>query len=197
MLTPFHAGLIKLRRKVLSRLPETKVIFTKTDGSWYGEGDLFKQPVLAATLRRVAAQGADYMYTGAWARKFVEAVRRDGGKMTMEDMKKYNAIWPEPLEIDYSGCKIYAPGLPAQGGVHVAEALNVATQAGLAGRGHYSESAESFFWLSQITNLMALSFVPAPAGKTNKTSIPMKSTQFFLKSFFFFVCPRQGRRSEK
>jgi len=162
-LTPFHAGLIKLRRKVLSRLPETRAIFTKPDGSWYGEGDLFKQPGLAATLRRVAAQGADYMYTGALARKFVEAVRRDGGKMTIEDMKKYSVIWSEPLEIVYGGCKIYAPGLPAQGGVHVAEALNVAGQAGLSGLGHYSESAESFFWLSQITNLMALSFMPAQA----------------------------------
>ena len=83
--------------------------------------------------------------------------------MTMDDMKKYSVIWSEPLEIAYGGCKIYAPGLPAQGGVHIAEALNVAAQAGLSGLGHYSESAESFFWLSQITNLMALSFMPAQA----------------------------------
>jgi len=56
-----------LRQKVLSRLPETKAIFTKPDGSWVGEGDLFKQPALAATLRRIAARGADEMYTGEWA----------------------------------------------------------------------------------------------------------------------------------
>ena len=64
-LTPFHAGLIKLRRKVLSRLPETKAIFTKPDGSWYGEGDLFKQPDLAATLRRIGGPGRGlYVYRG-------------------------------------------------------------------------------------------------------------------------------------
>jgi gamma-glutamyltranspeptidase/glutathione hydrolase len=159
-LTPFHAGLIKLRQKVLSRLPKTKAIFTKPDGSWYAEGDLFKQPELAVTLRRVADKGADYMYTGEWGKRFVEAVRRDGGKMTMDDLKRYDVIWSDPLEIAYGGYKIYAPGLPAQGGVHIAEALNVASQAGLSGMGHYSESAEAFFWLSQITNLMALSFLP-------------------------------------
>jgi gamma-glutamyltranspeptidase/glutathione hydrolase len=162
VLTPFHAGMIALRRKVLSRLPETKAIFTKPDGTWYGAGDLFKQPALAATLRRVARHGAAYMYDGQWAEKFVAAVRRDGGKMTSADMKHYQVLWPEPLAIDYGGCRIHVPGLPAQGGVHVAEALNVAARANLSHRGHYAESPESFFWLSQITNLMALSYVPAP-----------------------------------
>jgi len=80
--------------------------------------------------------------------------------MTLDDLKNYGVIWSDPLAIPYGGYKIYAPGLPAQGGVHVAEALNVASVAGLSGMGHYSESAQAFFWLSQITNLMALSFMP-------------------------------------
>ncbi|HOW44457.1 MAG TPA: gamma-glutamyltransferase [Candidatus Aminicenantes bacterium] len=162
-LTPYHAGQIQLRRNVLSRLPETRAIFTRPDGSWYGEGDLFQQPKLAATLRRVAERGADYMYGGEWGRKLVEAVRREGGHMTLDDMRGYRVIWSDPLEIAYGGCKIYAPGLPAQGGVHLAEALHVASQANLAGMGHYSESPRAFFWLSQITNLMALSFMPPQA----------------------------------
>lgn len=162
-LTPYHAGQIKLRQNVLSRLPETRAIFTKPDGSWYGEGDLFKQPKLAATLRRVADRGADHMYGGEWGRKLVAAVRREGGHMTMDDMRGYRVTWSDPLAIAYGGCKIYAPGLPAQGGVHLAEALHVAAQAGLAGMGHYSESPRAFFWLSQITNLMALSFMPPQA----------------------------------
>jgi gamma-glutamyltranspeptidase/glutathione hydrolase len=159
-LTPFHAGLVKLRQKVLSRLPQTKAIFTKPDGAWVAGGDVFKQPALAAALRRIADRGAAEMYTGVWGRKFVDAVRRDGGKMTLEDLKKYEVIWSDPLEIAYGAYKIHAPGLPAQGGVHLAEALNVASQAGLSAMGRYSESAQAFFWLDQITNLMALSFMP-------------------------------------
>jgi gamma-glutamyltranspeptidase/glutathione hydrolase len=162
-LTPFHARLIDLRKKVLARLPETKALFTKPDGSWFGEGDLFKQPRLAGTLRKIAAQGAGYMYAGEWGRKFVDAVRREGGHMTLEDMRNYRVLWSDPLEIDYGGCRIYTQGLPAQGGVHLAEALHVASLAGLSAMGHYAESPLAFFWLSQITNLMALSFMPPQA----------------------------------
>ena len=159
-LNTLHDSMIKRRQKVLARLPETKAVFTKKDGTWYKEGDLFRQPELAKTLRAVAEQGAGFMYTGPWARKLVTAVQADGGKMTMEDLEKYNAIWSEPLKVSYGGCEIFAHGLPAQGGVHIAEALNVAKEANLARMGHYSESPNAFFWLSQITNLQILSFLP-------------------------------------
>ena len=109
-LTPFHAGLVKLRQKVLSRLPETKAIFTKPDGSWVGEGDLFKQPALAATLRRIAARGADEMYTGEWGKRLVEAVRRDGGKMTLDDLKKYGSSGPIPWRSRTGDTRSTLPG---------------------------------------------------------------------------------------
>jgi gamma-glutamyltranspeptidase/glutathione hydrolase len=160
VLLPLQARMLKLRQKVLSRLPETKAIFTKADGSWYAEGDIFKQPELSVTLRKIAEFGAEYMYTGDWGRKFVEAVRRDGGKMTLKDLKGFKALWTDPVEMSYNGFKVYAHGLPAQGGAHVAEALNVASQAQLSNMGRYTESAKAFFWLSQITNLMNLSFLP-------------------------------------
>jgi gamma-glutamyltranspeptidase/glutathione hydrolase len=159
-LNAFHSRLISYRKPVLSRLPETKAVFTNDDGSWYTEGDLFRQPELAKTLRAVAEGGAGYMYTGPWAEKLVAAVNADGGKMSMEDMSSYEATWTEPLEISYGGHQIYAHGLPAQGGAHLAEVLNIATLAGIAEMGHYSESPEAFFWLSQMTNLFGLSFLP-------------------------------------
>jgi gamma-glutamyltranspeptidase/glutathione hydrolase len=159
-LNDFHTRLIEYRKPVLSRLPETRAVFTKDDGSWYSKGDLFTQPELARTLRAVAEQGAGYMYTGPWAEKLVAAVQADGGKMTMEDMKAYEATWTEPVKISYGGHEIYAHGLPAQGGAHIAEVFNIATLAKVAEMGHYSESAEAFFWLSQMTNLFGLSFLP-------------------------------------
>jgi gamma-glutamyltranspeptidase/glutathione hydrolase len=159
-LNDFHTRLIEYRKPVLSRLPETRAVFTRDDGSWYSKGDLFTQPELAKTLRAVAEGGASYMYTGPWAEKLVAAVQADGGAMTMEDMTSYEATWTEPVTIEYGGHTIYAHGLPAQGGAHIAEVLNIATLADVAGMGHYSESAEAFFWLSQMTNLFGLSFLP-------------------------------------
>lgn len=155
------SGWISTRRSILSRLPETKRVFTKKEtGSFFRAGELFCQPELAATLRAVADQGAAYMYTDEWAEKLVAMVRRDGGKMTMEDLENYQAIWSEPLEIPYGDYTIYAPGLPAVGGVNIAQALNVASEAGLSNMGHYSKSPEAFFWLFQINNLSIITMLP-------------------------------------
>ncbi len=70
------AGYIQFRKDVLSRLPETRKVFTKENGKLYERGDLFRQPELAATLRAVAAHGTSYLYSGDWAERFVAAVRQ-------------------------------------------------------------------------------------------------------------------------
>ena len=55
---PVFAAFIQYRRDVLGRLPETRRVFTRPDGAFYRRGDRFRQTELAATLRRVAEQGA-------------------------------------------------------------------------------------------------------------------------------------------
>ena len=155
-----NARMLERRKEVLSRLPETRAVFTRPDDSFYEAGDLFKQPELARTLSLVAEHGVSYMYTGEWAEKLVAAVEADGGKMTPEDLARYEATWEEPLAIEHGDVVIHAHGLPAQGGVHLAETLNVAQAADLAGMGYYASSPEAFYWLHQMTNLMVLSFVP-------------------------------------
>ena len=165
-LSIMHEAMLERRQEVLSRLPETKAVFSSGGSGFPGEGDLFRQPELARTLRAVADQGADYIYRGPWAEKLVAAVQRDGGKLSLEDMKQYRPVWQEPARTSYNGYEVYSHGVPAQGGVHVIEALNLAEAAALRKMGHYSESAESLFWLSQINNLMAVVFLPEPMRKS-------------------------------
>ena len=145
-----NAGQYAFREKVLSRLPETKAVFTKADGSPYQEGDLFKQPALAETLRKIAEQGTDYMYKGPWAEKLVELVGDIGGKMTVEDMANYDVLWSTPARGTYHGYDLYMHGSPAEGGIGLIEAMNLAELAGLSDIGHYGESPEALFWLTQI-----------------------------------------------
>jgi gamma-glutamyltranspeptidase len=40
---------INSKKSVLSRWLETKMVFTKPDGTFYAKGDLFCQPALAET----------------------------------------------------------------------------------------------------------------------------------------------------
>lgn len=150
--TAGHAHQYAFRASVLSRLPQTRSVLTKADGSPYAAGELFKQPRLAQTLRRAAAEGIrQYMYRGDWAKALVTAVRADGGKMSLADLRDYEVIWSEPTHASYHGHDIYSHGLPAAGGVCLSEAMNLAELAQLSSKGRYSQSPEALFWLAQIT----------------------------------------------
>jgi len=141
---------IDSQKSGLTRLPETKRLFTKENGELHKAGDLFKQPQLAETLRRVAAKGADYVYQGEWAKKFVAAAQSEGGKMTLADLKAYRAIWSEPLQTSYHGYQVYTLGLPSLGGVNTIEALNLLEVADLKRHGHYTTSPEALYGFIQI-----------------------------------------------
>ena len=145
-----NAGQYVFREQVLSRLPETKAVFTRADGSPYEAGDMFTQPALARTLRMVAEQGADYMYAGPWAEKLVQMVGDIGGRMTVEDLANYEVVWSEPAHGSYHGFDLYAHGSPAEGGIGLIEAMNLAELAGVSDHGHYGDSPEALFWLTQI-----------------------------------------------
>jgi gamma-glutamyltranspeptidase/glutathione hydrolase len=142
---------IQTKRSVLSRFPETKRIFTNEKGQFYKDGDWFRQPELAATLKKVSTQGAAFMYDGEWGRKFVEVVRKNGGKISNQDMKNYRATWEEPVHTSYRDYEVFGPGFTSWGGVSSIGAINLVERANLKALGHYTTSPESFLWLAQIT----------------------------------------------
>jgi gamma-glutamyltranspeptidase/glutathione hydrolase len=143
--------LIQERKDVLMRLPETRRIFRKKNGIQYKAGDIFIQTELAETLRRVATQGAAYMYSGEWARKFVEIVQREGGKITLNDLNDYQIIWADPLQATYNGDDIYTA--PNFGGSRVVEMLNLLECAGLEKYSHFTQSADALYRLIKIDRI--------------------------------------------
>jgi gamma-glutamyltranspeptidase/glutathione hydrolase len=155
------AGAVTYRKKVLSRLPETRRIFAHEDGTFVKAGERFRQPELARTLRRAAAEGTAFLYRGEWARHFVDAVRQGGGKITLEDLKAYKAIWEEPVRTRFRGYEVFAPGFSSLGGVETVEALNLLSLADLRRYGPPATSGESLFWLMQITANQRLSYLHA------------------------------------
>jgi gamma-glutamyltranspeptidase / glutathione hydrolase len=157
---PLLGYFLKTQKGALTRLPETKRVFAKENGELYGTGDLFKQPQLAETLRKVAAQGAEYIYQGEWAKRFVAAVQSEGGKMTLADMKAYRPIWSEPVQTNYHGYQVYGLGHPSLGGVTMVEILNLLEVADLRQYGHYTTSPEALYQFIQICRSLYLTFQP-------------------------------------
>lgn len=158
-----HTSGLHRRKEVLARRAETREIFFDADGEIVEAGDLFRQPALAATLRQVAAEGADAIYHGKWAERFVEAVNEEGGRMTSDDLAGYEVIWSDPLRTTHNGYELYGLGLPAMGGLHAVEGLNLVEAGRITDHGPYTGSPLGFFWLSQIGYLGYLDYLEPAA----------------------------------
>ncbi|MET0501895.1 MAG: gamma-glutamyltransferase [Candidatus Binatia bacterium] len=89
------------------------------------EGEIIRQPDLGQTLRAIAAEGADVFYQGWIAQAIVDTLKKDGGVLTLEDLKSYKPVWREPLIGKYRKRTVITMPPPSSGGVALLESLNV------------------------------------------------------------------------
>jgi len=143
------------RAKFLSRTPEGQQFMRQGGSEMPKAGDLFVQPELTKTLRAVGEQGSRYMYTGQWGEDFVRIVRREGGKATAEDLKRYEPIWNEPYKEMVFGHTVYVNGPPHTGGYALFAGLNLAEALKLDQKGSYWTDPETFQSLARIGQFVA------------------------------------------
>ena len=108
----------------LSKYPETKRIYLN-NGNFYKEGEIFRQPELAATFARLQIGGPNEFYEGQTARLIVDDMKRHNGLLTSEDMRGYVAKEREPLHGTYRGYQIVSMPPPSSGGAVLIEMLNI------------------------------------------------------------------------
>jgi gamma-glutamyltranspeptidase/glutathione hydrolase len=124
----------KLARQLAGERPElqqftiSRRIFLN-DGKMFQPGDTFKQPELAATLKRIAKNGAAEFYHGETAQMLVDDIKRMGGLITLEDLAQYQPKVREALHANYEldGHKwdVITSPPPSSGGVAIIEAMNM------------------------------------------------------------------------
>lgn len=88
-------------------------------------GSTFQQPDLAGTLTRIQDSGAAGFYHGMTADLIVAEMKRGGGIISHRDLAAYQAIWRDPITINYRGHTIYSMPPASSGGVTMAEILNI------------------------------------------------------------------------
>jgi gamma-glutamyltranspeptidase/glutathione hydrolase len=113
----------ELHDKTLSEFAGSKRIFQR-GGDFYRAGESFRQPELAATLKKIAADPDDF-YRGSVAKQLAADVQKGGGLITTEDLARYSVKEREPLTGTYRGYTILSAPPPSSGGIALIEALNI------------------------------------------------------------------------
>jgi gamma-glutamyltranspeptidase / glutathione hydrolase len=134
--------------KSLAASPESKRIFQK-NGAFFEVGDMLAQPELAQTLWRISRNGAAEFYEGETAKRFAAEMTKNGGMITLADLKDYKAIERTPLSGRYHGYTILTAPPSSSGGIALLEMLGI-----LDGTGYEKSGAGSASTIHYLAEAM-------------------------------------------
>ncbi len=128
-----------LNSAALKKWPSSMQLYAPPDGKAWKDGEVWKNPDLARTLRRLveaekqaSAQGRlaglkaarDRFYKGDIAREMARFSEENGGLFRYEDFASYTAEVEEPVSVDYRGYTVYKNPSASQGPTELI-ALNI------------------------------------------------------------------------
>jgi len=99
------AAALAEKSEVLQKDPGCSEVFYP-GGAPLAEGAPLVQPALAETLKRLAAGGSAEFYEGDVARRWVAGLQALGSKISLDDLRAYQAYWAEPLQGVFRGHRV-------------------------------------------------------------------------------------------
>lgn len=86
---------------------------TQNGGQLPNEGEIYKNPYLAETYRKIAKGGRDAFYKGEIAQTIGKFIKEQGGFLSAKDLAAHRSEWVEPVSINYRGYDVWE--LPPNG----------------------------------------------------------------------------------
>ena len=123
----------------LARFPDSKRIFQR-DGNFYKEGETFRQPELARTLERIAADPGDF-YHGKIAHELIDDLNKGGSLLTFDDLAQYTVVERKPIIGTFHNYTVVSAPPPSSGGIVMLSALNILEGFDLKGLGDRSPTS--------------------------------------------------------
>lgn len=111
-------------QKSFQEFPSTMKIFSK-EGQIYNYGEIFRQPDLARTLTRIKESGFSGFYEGETADLIVASMKKNGGIITHDDLRRYTPVEREALRSTFHEYEIVSMGPSSSGGVTLINMLNI------------------------------------------------------------------------
>ena len=122
-ITERQANLLNEYQERFLKYNQTPNAFTSTKA--WKKGDIFIQSDLAQTLSRIAKKGPNGFYKGKTARLVRKHMKRNNGIIATKDLKNYNAVWRQPIEISYKDYKVITMPPPSSGGIALGQLLKM------------------------------------------------------------------------
>ncbi|HAB53482.1 MAG: gamma-glutamyltransferase [Ignavibacteria bacterium RIFOXYB2_FULL_35_12] len=145
-------------------------IFSK-NGLPYLEGEIFKQPDLAFTLKQIKEKGRDSFYKGKVAELIVQQSKKLGGIITLEDLENYQAVERQAITGSYKEFEVVSMGPPSAGGIGLIQLLNVLenlnfskAEWGSSKYIHVLVEAMKYVYADRSVHLGDEDFYPVPKG---------------------------------
>ena len=102
----------------------------------WNEKDTIKYSALAKTLKRIMLNGKKEFYEGKTASELVKFVQKNGGIITLEDLKSYEPKWRKPVIFEYDDLKIISMAPPSSGGICLEQIMKMINPYDLQKYGH-------------------------------------------------------------
>ena len=119
----------KLEKAISSRISSFKEIKVAVNFFVYFSqakaGDLFKQPELAETLKRISSHGKDGFYRGKTAKIIHDFMAKNGGIITKKDLASYRSQWRQPIQMKWRGYDVITAPPPSSGGIAILQWLTL------------------------------------------------------------------------
>ena len=110
------------------------------DGKAPVAGEIFRNPELAATLRRIGERGPDGFYKGPTAEAMLRLSREQHGFLEADDLADFQPEWVEPVSTTYHGWTVWE--MPPNGqGIAALSMLNIMERFPIAAWGHNSRKS--------------------------------------------------------
>ena len=135
-----------------AKTPDAVAYFSKPDGTRVQQGDTWKNPAYAATIRKIAAEGPKALLEGPIAAEIVARLAQGPipGTMTLKDLASYR---PKATPATCRPYRIYVVCTPPapSGGPAVLEGLGILERTDIA---RHPNDAQGWYLFSQASRLM-------------------------------------------
>jgi gamma-glutamyltranspeptidase/glutathione hydrolase len=117
--------ILALQVPVMKDFPDTAKVFLHGGTTPLKQGEIVRQPDLAATIARIQKRGWREFYEGETARLIDRDMAAHNGTIRYDDLRNYRAIERDPIQTTYRGNPVFSTPPSSSGGLAIIEMLNI------------------------------------------------------------------------